>query len=316
MKQNETKKMPKTSKIFTCSKCNFKCSKESNYNNHLITTKHKKCVNETTENADIVKNEFVCNICDVRFNSRTTLWRHSKICSQSEESNVDLPSLISEPTSVNQTSDNNSYALLTNTILELMKKNDTLTNTIVEMSKQIGNNNNNNNNNTTINNKFNLNVFLNETCKNAMTLTEFVKSMNLSVEDFVNTGELGYVNGISQIMVDRINNMELCDRPLHCTDLKRETVYVKDAEKWEKDEDNDKMRDAVKKVASKNERMRSVWYNETPNIDVLGSDNCEKFFKYSKSALGGVNAEQTRSFQDKIIRNVLKEVIIDKQSIE
>ena len=108
----------------------------------------------------------------------------------------------------------------------------------------------------------------------------------------------------------------MCDRPLHCTDLKRETVYVKDAEKWEKDEDNDKMRDAVKKVASKNERMRSVWYNETPNIDVLGSDNCEKFFKYSKSALGGVNTEQTRSFQDKIIRNVLKEVIIDKQSIE
>ena len=316
MKQFETRKMPKSSKLFTCSKCKFKCSKESNYNNHLLTAKHKKYVNETIKNADNVKNEFVCNMCDVRFNSRTTLWRHAKICSQSEESNVELPSLISEPTSVNQTSDNNSYALLTNTILELMKKNDTLTNTIVEMSKQIGNNNNNNNNNNTINNKFNLNVFLNETCKNAMTLTEFVKSMNLSVEDFVNTGELGYVNGISQIMVDRINNMELCDRPLHCTDLKRETVYVKDAEKWEKDEDNDKLRDAVKKVASKNERMRSVWYNETPNIDVLGSDNCEKFFKYSKSALGGVNTEQTRSFQDKIIRNVLKEVIIDKQSIE
>tara|TARA_B110000881_G_C18524647_1_gene489625 strand:+ start:416 stop:1075 length:660 start_codon:yes stop_codon:yes gene_type:complete len=199
-------------------------------------------------------------------------------------------------------------------ILELLNQNKELHQMVIELAKKAGNTTNNTNN--TINNKFNLNVFLNETCKNAMTLTEFVKSMNLSVEDFVNTGELGYVNGISQIMVDRINNMELCDRPLHCTDLKRETVYVKDAEKWEKDEDNDKMRDAVKKVASKNERMRSVWYNETPNIDVLGSDNCEKFFKYSKSALGGVNPDQTRTFQDKIIRNVLKEVIIDKQSIE
>ena len=315
-----TSKMPKNATIYECNICNFKCSKRSNYDTHTLSAKHRNRTNATPNNPD----KLSC-ICGKTYKHRQGLWYHNRTCTyvepisnetNSQSSNVDLPSLISEPTSVNQKSDNNSYALLTNTILELMKKNDTLTNTIVEMSKHIGNNNTTNTTNNTINNKFNLNVFLNETCKNAMTLTEFVKSMNLSVEDFVNTGELGYVNGISQIMVDRINNMELCDRPLHCTVLKRETVYVKDAEKWEKDEDNDKMRDAVKKVASKNERMRSVWYNETPNIDVLGSDNCEKFFKYSKSALGGVNTEQTRSFQDKIIRNVLKEVIIDKQSIE
>ena len=282
---------------FECKICNFTCSKESEWKRHNVTSKH---VNRIT---GIYKTPIthICK-CGKQYKYSRGLWEHKQKCNGlMRTQSTEQPPEISNPVD-------------SSLILELLNQNKELHQMVIELAKKAGNTTNNTNN--TINNKFNLNVFLNETCKNAMTLTEFVKSMNLSVEDFVNTGELGYVNGISQIMVDRINNMELCDRPLHCTDLKRETVYVKDAEKWEKDEDNDKMRDAVKKVASKNERMRSVWYNETPNIDVLGSDNCEKFFKYSKSALGGVNPDQTRTFQDKIIRNVLKEVIIDKQSIE
>jgi hypothetical protein len=282
---------------FECKICNFTCSKESEWKRHNVTSKH---VNRIT---GIYKTPIthICK-CGKQYKYSRGLWEHKQKCNGlMRTQSTEQPPEISNPVD-------------SSLILELLNQNKELHQMVIELAKKAGNTTNNTNN--TINNKFNLNVFLNETCKNAMTLTEFVKSMNLSVEDFVNTGELGYVNGISQIMVDRINNMELCDRPLHCTDLKRETVYVKDAEKWEKDEDNDKMRDAVKKVASKNERMRSVWYNETPNIDVLGSDNCEKFFKYSKSALGGVNPDQTRTFQDKIIRNVLKEVIVDKQSIE
>ena len=286
---------------YICKDCDYTTSRKSQYDRHLSTRKHLM----TTLRLPNSSLAFHCE-CGKEYSCRQNLRRHKQICVKTVRVN-DTPVQVHDKDST--------------LVIELLKQNKELHQMIlgqnqkmIEIAGNVGNNNNNTINNTT--NKFNLNVFLNETCKNAMTLTEFVKSMNLSVEDFVNTGELGYVNGISQIMVDRINNMELCDRPLHCTDLKRETVYVKDAEKWEKDEDNDKMRDAVKKVASKNERMRSVWYNETPNIDVLGSDNCEKFFKYSKSALGGVNAEQTRSFQDKIIRNVLKEVIVDKQSIE
>ena len=285
---------------YECKHCNYITMRKSQYDRHLSTAKHQIRTNTNI----IVQNSYKVYRCECEkiFKHASSLWNHKQKCNGlTRTQSIEQPPKISNPVD-------------SSLILELLNQNKELHQMVIELAKKAGNTTNNTNN--TINNKFNLNVFLNETCKNAMTLTEFVKSMNLSVEDFVNTGELGYVNGISQIMVDRINNMELCDRPLHCTDLKRETVYVKDAEKWEKDEDNDKMRDAVKKVASKNERMRSVWYNETPNIDVLGSDNCEKFFKYSKSALGGVNTEQTRSFQDKIIRNVLKEVIIDKQSIE
>ena len=196
-------------------------------------------------------------------------------------------------------------------VMELMKKNDALTNSIVEMSKQIGNNNNNVNSN----NKFNLNVFLNEKCKNAMSLTDFVKSINLTVQDFIETGERGFIDGISNIIIERINNMELHDRPLHCTDLKRETVYVKDAEKWEKDEDKNKLRKAVKWVANKNERIRPIWYEETPDVEVMGTDNYEKFFKYSESALGGCGREETKLFEDKVMKNVMKEVTIDKEKV-
>jgi hypothetical protein len=136
--------------------------------------------------------------------------------------------------------------------------------------------------------------------------------MNLTIEDFIQTGERGFIDGISNIIIDRIHNMDLHDRPLHCTDLKRETVYIKDSDKWEKDEDKVRLRKAVKGVAYKNERMRPIWYEETPEVDILGSENCEKFFKYSESALGGCGKEQTKAFEDKVIRNILKESVIDK----
>ena len=110
--------------------------------------------------------------------------------------------------------------------------------------------------------------------------------------------------------------MDLLDRPLHCTDLKRETVYIKDTHKWEKDEDKDKLRKAVKMVAYKNERIRPIWYEETPDVDVLGSENCEKFLKYSQSALGGCGREETKQYEDKIIKNILKETVIDKNKLE
>jgi hypothetical protein len=205
--------------------------------------------------------------------------------------------------------------------VELLKQNQEFKDLIIEerrefqkMMMDMAGNIGSNHHNTTINsnNKFNLNVFLNEKCKNAMSLTDFVSSINLTIEDFIQTGERGFVDGISNIIVERINNMDLHDRPLHCTDLKRETVYIKDTHKWEKDEDKDKLRKAVKGVAYKNERMRPIWYEETPEVDILGSENCEKFFKYSESALGGCGKEQTKAFEDKIIRNILKEVTIDK----
>jgi len=184
---------------------------------------------------------------------------------------------------------------------------------MMEMAGNMGGHNHHNTTNTNSHNKFNLNVFLNEQCKDAMTLKDFVKNMEISMEEFIETGEIGFVDGLSQVLIQRIGDMDIHDRPIHCTDLKRETVYVKDAEKWEKDTNKEKFRKAIKGVAYKNERMRPKWYAEAPNVEILGSENCEKFFKYSAAALGGFGTEENRVFENKIMKNVMKEVTIDKQ---
>jgi len=254
--------------------------------------------------------------CGKKYKHRQSLFNHKIKCYQIVQDN---------DTEIVQDDDTDNKDLL---ILELLKQNSEfqklmtketseLRNIITEQNQKMmemaGNMGNNNNNTINSNNKFNLNVFLNEKCKNAMTLTDFVKSINLTVEDFIETGERGFIDGISNIIVERINNMELHDRPLHCTDLKRETVYIKEAEKWEKDEDKNKLRKAVKWVANKNERMRPIWYEQAPGVDVMGTENYEKFFKYSESSLGGCGREETKSFEDKVMKNVLKEVTIDKE---
>ena len=284
---------------YICEPCNFTCSKYSNYNRHLTTAKHKILTN-TNEKEQQVPKVYICD-CGKEYKHSSSLCKHKAKCKgiNNENENIRI-----------EKQDNDRYELLTNTILELVKKNDELTSSIVEISKQIGNNNNNTINS---NNKFNLNVFLNEKCKDAMSLTDFVKSLEITMDDFIQTGELGFVDGLSRVMIERINDMDLYNRPIHCTDLKRETLYIKDAEKWEKDANKEQLRKAVKGVAYKNDRMRPIWYSETPEVDILGSANCDKFLKYSQSALGGCGKEETKSFEDKIMKNIMKQVTIDKE---
>lgn len=299
------KKLPVISSKYFCSCCDYYTNKKSSYDKHLDTRKHLEATNGKVALIDIHK----CDICDKVYKSRVGLWKHKKSCVKDDtlEENKE------------EEEKNNKYETL---IMLLVKENQDFKQLIIdqnkkmmEMTENMGNNHHNTTNtntNTNSHNKFNLNVFLNEKCKDAMSLTDFIKDMEISIEDFVETGELGFVDGLSRVLIERINNMDLYNRPLHCTDLKRETVYIKDAEKWEKDLNKEHLRKAVKGVAYKNDRMRPIWYRETPDVDVLGSENCEKFLKYSQAALGGYGKEETKSFEDKIMRNVLKEVTIDK----
>ena len=262
-------------------------------------------------------------LCGNSYKHRSGLSRHKKTCTYNEvcDTSEDTPTN-EDPLNEAQT---NAATILENPslVVELLKQNKEFKDLILEerrefqqiikeMSKNMGNTVNNNNTNINSNNKFNLNVFLNEKCKNAMTLKDFVKSINISIQDFIETGERGFIDGISNIIVERINEMEIHDRPLHCTDLKRETVYIKDDDRWEKDEDKVQLRKAVKGVANKNERMRPIWYDSTPDVGIMGTENYEKFFKYSESSLGGCGKEETRLFEDKVMKNVLREVTIDK----
>jgi hypothetical protein len=287
-----------------CEKCDFNCNKKYDYERHLSTRKHIKIHEDNDLGAFEGKQSYSCH-CGNVYKHQSGLYRHKKNC-----------------TSENASTNDDKYDMLSNTIMILVNENREFKQLLVdqnakmmEMAGNMGGNNHHNNNTTNTNshNKFNLNVFLNEQCKDAMSLKDFVKNLEISMEEFIETGEIGFVDGLSQVLIQRINDMDIHDRPFHCTDLKRETVYIKDAEKWEKDANKEKLRKAVKGVAYKNERMRPVWYAETPEVDVLGSENCEKFFKYSAAALGGYGKEENKSFEDKIMRNLLKEVTIDKQ---
>ena len=297
-----TKKTQKTHR-YNCEKCDFNTNNKNDYRRHTRTAKHQ------INNGLLKKTQnYSCEYCDKSFNDRSGLWRHNQKCNSNNIQDA------------NDNEDKSEIHMLSNTIVELVKQNNEFKQLLIEqnqkMAEMVGSMGSNNtiNSNNTMNNKFNITMFLNEKCKNAMSLTDFVKSINLTVQDFIETGENGFINGISNIIIKRINNMDLHDRPVHCTDLKRETVYVKDDHKWEKDANKEKLRKAVKRVAYKNDRMRSVWYNETPDVDVLGTENCEKFLKYSQSALGGCGKEETKLFEDKVIKNVLKEVTINKYS--
>ena len=285
---------------YTCEFCYYYTSSKGDFNKHNLSAKHQRMTNGDNH---ILK--FHSCECGKEFKYRQGLSRHKKVCKD-----------FISPKNILETSNNDDkYELLSNTILMLVKENQDFkqliidqNNKMMEMADKIGSNNNNVNSN----NKFNLNVFLNEHCKDAMTLKDFVKNIEISMDEFINTGEIGFIEGLSQVMINRINDMDLYERPIHCTDLKRETVYIKDTDKWEKDANKEQLRNAVKGVAYKNERMRPIWYDSVPDVDVLGSDNCEKFLKYSQSALGGCGREETKAFEDKIMRNVLKEVTIDK----
>ena len=286
---------------FECKICNFTCSKESEWKRHNVTSKH---VNRIT---GIYKTPIthICK-CGKQYKYSRGLWEHKQKCNGlMRTQSTEQPPKISNPVD-------------SSLILELLNQNKELHQMVIELAKKAGNTTNNTNNtNNTINNKFNLNVFLNETCKDAINLNDFIQSIELTISDFVNTGEVGYVKGISDIMLERIRDMEPHVRPIHCTDLKRETVYVKDSDIWAKEDENKThIRKAVRIVANKNKAQIHSWIQENPNYEILDTPECDKFFEYSKASLGGYGKEEDSRFENKIISNILTETTIDKTLLE
>tara|TARA_Y100000361_G_C11161682_1_gene347840 strand:- start:1047 stop:1943 length:897 start_codon:yes stop_codon:yes gene_type:complete len=295
--------MPKKAELYICEECDFKSSKKSNYDTHLTTAKHINRTNRTEKKQKDAK-IFQCD-CGKVYKARNSYWYHKKRCIIDNE---DINNNLNEKDSVDSS-----------LVLELLKENKEIRAIMAEQNKQmieLAKNSGNTTNNTITNNnnnRFNLNVFLNETCKDAITLNDFIQSIELNTDDFIRTGENGFVKGISHVMVERIRGMDPHIRPIHCTDLKRETVYVKDTDKWEKEDSNmTQLRKAVKVVANKNQQQLYPWQAQNPNFQILNTPECEKFFDYSQASLGGYGEEEDEKFENKIIHNVLKEVVIDK----
>jgi hypothetical protein len=290
------KNAEKNRNTFECEKCHFACSKQSNYNKHLLTEKHTKQVHgnkKMPKSADII----ICE-CGKKYLHHSGLWRHKKICKYTTNNSKD--------------EDVTSYK---NMINELIKTNSELQKQLVEICKNsninntttINNNSNNNNNNKT----FNLQFFLNEQCKDAMNISDFVNSFELQLDDLESVGNLGYVEGITKQFLDKLNGMDIYKRPMHCSDAKRETIYIKDENKWEKEErNNPKLRKAIKTVSFNNLKLVVKWSDTYPESKNNESRLNDKYVKLVKQTTGG-NGEISDN-EDKIIRRIAKEIIIDK----
>ena len=325
--------------VYSCIKCNFDTRNKKDFNRHLTTAKHKKVdvLNDIEQDSP---QPITCSICQKEYVSRSGMWYHQKKCKGPVPEATDHPqTTLSAPETLDTPQPTfpkpeEMMALMfefmrdklpdksdqSHLILELVKQNSEFKDLLIEQNKQmmeLANKAGNNNCNNTTNNKFNLNVFLNETCKDAITMDDFINSIQVTREDFIHTGEFGFIEGISTTLMKNFRNMDLHTRPLHCTDLKRETVYIKNADKWEKDDaDKTHLRKAVRGVAKKNMKEMWRWYNDSkPEVEQIGTDVCEKYFAYHKASLGGYGKEEDLKFEDKIIKNVLKDNQIDKNII-
>jgi hypothetical protein len=292
----------KVSTEFKCDVCNYTTRRKYNLDLHLNSIKHKNNVSTTNHNESlvIVSKNYNCQNCAKEFNDRAGLWRHKKKCSVVEPHE--------ESCLKNNTSDKDEL------INYLMKENQEFKNLILEIVKKDTNNtiNNTTNNNTNSHNKaFNLNFFLNETCKDAMNIMDFVDSIKLQLSDLEKVGELGYVEGISNIIVKNLNELDVTQRPVHCTDKKRETMYIKDEDKWEKDESNSKIKKAIKRVASKNQRLLPKFKEAHPDCGTYHSKYSDQYNKIIIESVGG-SGDNDAEKEEKIIRNISKNVVVEK----
>jgi hypothetical protein len=296
-----TKKAPKNAKNFECDTCDFICTKNSDFLRHNLTRKHEKRVKCDALVTLGVKNTetYNCDKCSKKYFSRNGLWSHSKKCYNINKNNI------SNETNTN-TSDMTS---LTNLVLEVVKQNQELTKQIVELSK----NNNIINNNCTTNNKFNLQFFLNEQCKDALNITDFVNSLPVSLTDLENVGSKGFIHGISNIFVNGLKELDIYKRPLHCSDVKREILYIKDEDKWEKENDeNQKLKNAIIQISNKNIKQIPAWVKQNPSCKDSSSKKNNEYLHLISNSMSGSSREEEVTNIKNIIKNIAKEVIIDK----
>ena len=305
-------------KNFYCKNCDFKCYKQSDYDRHILTQKHKKNTKDIKdiENPPENAENNICS-CGKIYKNYSSLWRHKKTCNY--EKDKPIKDIVLE---IIKQNNNNILYNEENTktqsedkelINYLIKENQEFKNLILEIVKKdnITNNNNNNNNNTinSHNKTFNLQFFLNETCKNAMNISDFVDSIKLQLSDLENVGKIGYVEGISKIIIKNLKALDVTERPVHCSDSKRDTMYVKDEDKWEKEnENNEKVLKAIEDIANKNSKMVKEWKQKNPEC---ASSKSHKADVYSHIMIQAVCSNNNAN-NNKILKKLAKEVTIDK----
>ena len=284
---------------FFCDICDFNTCNKKDFKRHSLTNKHLLLTNP---NENTPKNPlFICN-CGKTYKHSSSLCAHKKKCTPNNDSNEEEQNNQITPELIMSVLHQNKE--LQQMLIEQNK-------TIIELSKNSSMTNCNNTTNSH-NKSFNLNFFLNETCKDAMNIMEFVDSLKLQLSDLENVGKLGFVEGISKIIVSNLNLLDETKRPVHCTDSKREIMYVKDDNKWEKENENkQKMRKVIKHVTHKNSKLLKDFKNKYPGCEKSDSKYSNKYDKLIIEAMGGKGDNDIEK-EDKIIKKIAKNVCIDK----
>jgi len=296
-----TQKVAKVAQKFYCSKCDYSTTRQYNLLKHETTAKH---LLDDAGLQKVAHSVHCCDTCNRQFKYRQGLWKHKKKCSVAP-SKIEITELVPEETGISLTN--------TNLILQVLKQNEELIHQNQEMQKQIMEMAKEGKvvHNTVNHNKFNLNFFLNETCKDALNLKDFVASLQLQPSDLERVGELGYVDGISKIFIEGLKQLDITKRPIHCSDVKREILYIRDQDAWEKENQERKnMQWAIQHIAHKNVQQIPIWQKEHPEHKEYESSVNEKYLKIVYESMGGKHELETN--YHRIIKNVAKEVIIDK----
>ena len=281
---------------FICEKCDFKSNKKNDYNRHLLTAKHLKITMDNNF-THINNKKYKCE-CSKEFKYSSGLSKHKKSCNFFKNNiNTDLIQIENKKEIIELKEDNKE---LKNMIKELIKENAKQQQQIGELIPKIGNTTNNN----TQNNKFNINVFLNEKCKDAINMTDFIKSIQVSIEQLDFTKQNGLANGLSKTIMDNMNKLSVFERPMHCTDVKRETLYIKDENEWIKDASKEKIKKAINKASGKNYNALQDWKNENP--DFMTNDSKTDYFTKTITTIG----KPTNTIDEKVIKNLCKETYV------
>ena len=322
--ETTTKKNAERCYVFICNLCHFKCSKQSDYDRHIVTNKHKRLL-ETTKKTPINEpKNFIC-ICGKKYNHHTSLAKHKRTCSvvnTPEPSPVstkhDTKKVVDEEKKETDTLIEDNITITKNMFMELINDNKEMMKIIKGQQEQINSiipkighiTNNNTTNNNTMHNNFNLNVFLNEQCKDALNISDFIDSLKITLEDLLFSKTNGISRGITDVLIKGLKELDIHKRPIHCTDIKRDIMYIKDEDKWQKDDNNVMMKNTIVKIADKERTALQEWAIDNPDWIETERKQIE-YLTMMRSICEPI--ENYNNYERKIIKNIGKEIQIDKK---
>jgi len=319
MDNPKTPKTPKIIKNFNCECCKYITGCKGDFEKHLRTAKHIKAEMRINDNKKIIMDNdktpktpkiqpqiFNCN-CGKNYKYIQGLYKHRKTCEYKEPVCVEIQKttdvsadMVAVLMGQLEQQNNNHKMEMMEQKMEMMKENEKqielLTTTIKDMAGNMGTNNNSNNTN-----HFNINMFLNEECKDAINMSDFIKSIQVSLDQLQYTTNNRLCKGITRVIMDNMNKLSKYERPLHCSDLKRETIYIKDNDKWEKDTHKEKLKKVIEKTSNKNYTALTEWTKENPAF--MKCDDKQMFYARSISAMG----KPITGVEDKIIKSICKD---------